>query len=212
MRVFSSLPLIAAVALATACHAPRESSLAPRAGNGSAEEPEAAEPTPAIPEGSTLPVALATSLSSSTNKAGDTVLGKLVSDVTSDGQVLAPAGSELRGRVTAAVDSGRVKGRARLAFAFDTLVVDGQPYSIVARPTDITAENTHKKDAAIIGGGAVAGGIIGAIADGKGGAGKGALIGGAAGTGVVLATKGKQVSLPAGTQINVKLTAPARLG
>jgi hypothetical protein len=135
-----------------------------------------------------------------------------VSDVTSDGHVLAPAGSELRGRVTAAVDSGRVKGRARLAFAFDTLVVDGESYPISARATDITAENTHKKDAAIIGGGALAGGIIGAIADGKGGAGKGALIGGAAGTGAVLATKGKQVSLPAGTQINVKLTAPADLG
>jgi hypothetical protein len=157
-------------------------------------------------------VALATSLSSSTNKAGDTVLGRLVSDVTSDGQVLAPAGSELRGRVTAAASSGRVKGRARLAFAFDTLVVEGREYSISARETDITAEKSTKQDAAIIGGSAVAGGIIGAIADGKGGAGKGALIGGAAGTGAVLATRGKQVSLPAGTRINVKLTEPVAIG
>jgi hypothetical protein len=212
MRLFSSPLLIAAAVISAACHSPRGSSSEPGAGNAPVEKPEAVEPAVTIPEGSTLPVALETSLSSSTNRAGDTVLGTLVSDVTSDGHVLAPAGSELRGRVTAAVDSGRVKGRARLAFAFDTLVVDGESYPISARATDITAENTHKKDAAIIGGGALAGGIIGAIADGKGGAGKGALIGGAAGTGAVLATKGKQVSLPAGTQINVKLTAPADLG
>jgi len=212
MRLFSSLSLIAAVALSAACHAPRESSQETDAVNGAMDKPEAVEPALTIPEGSTLPVALETSLSSSASRAGDTVLGTLVSDVTSDGRVLAPAGSELRGRVTAAVSSGRVKGRARLAFAFDTLVVDGQPYHISVRATDITAEKSTKHDATIIGGSAVAGGIIGAIADGKGGAGKGALIGGAAGTGAVLATRGKQVSLPAGTQINVKLTAPAELG
>jgi hypothetical protein len=212
MRLFSSLSLIAAVALSAACHTPRESSPETDAGNGAVGKPEAVEPALTIPEGSTLPVALETSLSSAANKAGDTVLGTLVSDVTSDGRVLAPAGSELRGRVTAAVSSGRVKGRARLAFAFDTLVVDGRPHPISARATDITAEKSTKQDATIIGGSAVAGGIIGAIADGKGGAGKGALIGGAAGTGAVLATRGKQVSLPAGTQINIKLTAPADLG
>jgi hypothetical protein len=207
MRVFSSLSLVAVLA-AAACKAPQESSQAPGAGNGSAEKPEAAQTVLTIPEGASLPVALETPLSSSSNKAGDTVLGRLVSDVTSDGRVLAPAGSELRGRVTAAASSGRVKGRAHLAFAFDTLVVDGQPYPISARATDITADKSTKQDAAIIGGSAVAGGIIGAIADGKGGAGKGALIGGAAGTGAVLATRGKQVSLPAGTRVNVKLTAP----
>jgi hypothetical protein len=215
MRVFSSLSLVVALLLAApACHTPRESSPEPASGAGDAstDKPEAVETTLTIPEGATLPVALETSLSSSANTAGDAVVGTLVRDITSDGRVLAPAGSELRGHVTAAVSSGRVQGRARLAFAFDTLVVDGRPYHISARATDITAEKSTKQDAAIIGGSAVAGGIIGAIADGKGGAGKGALIGGAAGTGAVLATRGKQVSLPAGTQINVKLTEPASVG
>jgi hypothetical protein len=215
MRLFSSLSLVAAILLAApACHAPRESSpeAAPGAEKAPLDKPEAAEPTLTIPEGASLPVALETSLSSSANKAGDAVVGTLVRDVTSEGRVLVPAGSELRGRVTAAASSGRVKGRARLAFAFDTLVVDGRPYPISARATDITADKSTKQDAAIIGGSAVAGGLIGAIADGKGGVGKGALIGGAAGTGAVLATRGKQVTLPAGTQINVKLTAPVAIG
>jgi len=90
--------------------------------------------------------------------------------------------------------------------------VEGREHAIVAAPVDITAGDTHKRDAAIIGGSAVAGGIIGAIADGKGGAGKGVLIGGAAGTGAVLVNKGKEVRLPAGTHLELKLSEPAALG
>ncbi len=55
-------------------------------------------------------------------------------------------GSEVRGRVTEAVPSGRVKTRARLAFDFDTLVLEGKEYSIGSGPVDITAGSTHKKE------------------------------------------------------------------
>ncbi len=122
-----------------------------------------------------------------------------------------PAGTEVRGQVTAAVPSGRVKGLARLAFDFDTLILKGKEHSIGTRPVDITSENSHKRDAEIIGGGAGAGAIIGAIASGKKGAGIGALIGGATGTGVVLTNKGKEVELGTGTRYTVKLTREAQL-
>ncbi len=49
---------------------------------------------------------------------------------------------------------------------------------------------------------------MGAIADGKSGAAKGALVGGAAGTGAVLATRGKEVSIPAGSRWRVRLVRP----
>jgi hypothetical protein len=213
MRSTPRLTLLAAAALAAACQAPSRdaASTGDAAGGSAASRPAARPASVLIPEGTRLPVVLETSLSSDGNNAGDTVVGKLSSDVTVEGRTLAAAGSELRGRVTAAVGSGRVKGRARLAFAFDTLEVHGRRHEINATPIDITAEGTGKKDAAIIGGSAVAGGIIGAIADGKGGAGKGVLIGGAAGTGAVLATKGKEVRLPAGTQLELRLSEPARL-
>jgi hypothetical protein len=71
---------------------------------------------------------------------------------------------------------------------------------------DITAGSQHKKDAAIIGGGAAAGAVIGGIAKGGKGAGIGAVIGGVAGTGAVLATKGKEVELAAGTPVTIRLT------
>jgi len=70
------------------------------------------------------------------------------------------------------------------------------------------APATRKRDAATIGGGAVGGAIVGGLIGGGDGAAKGAAIGGAGGTGVVLATRGKEVRLEAGTPISVKLTQP----
>ena len=138
-------------------------------------------------------------------------MARLAEDVRVGEKVVVPAGSEVRGRVTAAVPSGRVKTRARLAFDFDTLVLEGKEHSIGTGTVDITAGDTHKKDAATIGIGAGAGAIVGAIVDGKKGAGIGALIGGATGTGVVLTNTGKEVELGAGTHVTVKLTRQARL-
>jgi len=56
--------------------------------------------------------------------------------------------------------------------------------------------------------GAAGGAIIGGILGGGSGAAKGAAIGGAGGTGVVLATKGKEVRLGPGAAITTRLTAP----
>jgi hypothetical protein len=138
-------------------------------------------------------------------------VARLAEDIKVGEKVAVPSGSEVRGRVTAAVPSGRVKTRARLAFDFDTLVLGGKEHPIGTRPVDITARDTHKKDAATIGIGAGAGAIVGAIANGGKGAAIGTLIGGAAGTGVMLTNTGKEVELGAGTRVTVRLTREARL-
>jgi hypothetical protein len=164
-----------------------------------------------IPEGATFPLLLETAISSATSNSGDLVMARLAEDVRVGEKVVVPAGSKVRGRVTAAVPSGRVKTRARLAFDLDTLVLEGKEYPIGTRPVDITAGSTHKKDAATIGIGAGAGAIVGAIVDGKKGAGIGALIGGATGTGVVLTNTGKEVELGSGTRVTVRLTRETRL-
>ncbi|HET7295474.1 MAG TPA: hypothetical protein VFM88_23870 [Vicinamibacteria bacterium] len=154
-----------------------------------------------VPEGTALPLVLESSVSSATNSEGDAVLAKLAADVRVGEKVVAPAGSSVKGRVTAAVRSGKVKGRARLAFAFDTLVVKGREVEIATTPVDITAEDSKKKDAA----------IIGAIIDGKKGAAIGAGVGAAGGTGTVLATRGKEVELSSGQSITVKLAEATQI-
>ena len=164
-----------------------------------------------VPEGTTFPVVLETGISSATSRSGDRVVARLAEDVRVGEKVVVPSGSEVRGQVTAAVPSGRVKTRARLAFDFDTLVLDGKEHSIGTRTVDLTAGDTHNRDAATIGIGAGAGAIVGAVVDGKKGAGIGALIGGAAGTGVVLTDTGKEVTLGTGSRVNVRLTREARL-
>lgn len=215
MRTKCLLPFVAAALLA-ACQKGPDSTTT----DGKAVKPpdggggllNAFKPEPVIiPEGTTLHLVMETALSSAMNKDGDLVVAKLADDVKVGDKVVLPRGTELKGRVTAAVPSGRTKGLARLAFDFDRLLLKGKEYPIEARAIDITADNTHKRDAEIIGAGTVGGTIIGALAKGKKGAGIGALIGGGAAGGVVLTNKGKEVKIPAGAQLGVKITREARL-
>ena len=71
------------------------------------------------------------------------------------------------------------------------------------------AEKSTKQDAAKVGGGAALGAIIGAIAGGgKGAAISCAVVGGAAGTGTVLATRGKDVELKSEEAITFRPRQP----
>lgn len=211
-----SLALLSAL-LIVGCQA--SSDTASDAAGKSASRPAkaaAARPAPAptpvvIPAGTALPLTLETGVSSANSKAGELIVARLSADVKLGDRVVLKQGSEVRGRVTAAVPSGRVKGRARLAFVFDTLLVNGRPVPIEVGAADMTAGSNKGNDAKVIGGGAGAGLIIGAIADGKKGAAIGTAVGAAAGTGVVLATKGKEVELPAGSAMTAKLEKDVRL-
>jgi hypothetical protein len=210
MRCLDATLLFSAV-LAAGCQGSSDSTSANEGkGSGGILSVLRAEPI-TIPDGATLSLTLETALSSAASRSGDLVMARLAEGIRVGERVVAPAGSAVRGRVTAAVPSGRVKTRARLAFDFDTLVLEGKEHSIDTGPIDITARSTHKKDAATIGIGAGAGAIIGAIAKGGKGAAIGSLIGGAAGTGVVLTDTGKEVVLGAGTHVTVRLTRETRL-
>jgi len=161
-----------------------------------------------IPAGTTLRLDLASSLASDTSKVEDAVSARVREAVVVNGQTVVPAGASLAGVVTDVADSGRVKGRARIAYRFNSLTVDDEKYDIATAPTSHVAEATKKEDAKKIGIGAGAGAALGAILGGGSGAAKGAAIGGGAGTGVVLATKGKEVRLGPGANVTTKLTAP----
>jgi hypothetical protein len=183
-------------------------------------EPPAADPTPAptptprprvVATGTALKIVLQEAISTKTAKAEDPVVAELAADVSVDGDVLLPAGSEVRGHVVSALRSGRVKGKARLVVAFDEIHVGSRSYTISATGFDVTAGSSKGKDAKIAGGAAAAGAIIGGIADGGSGALKGGLIGGAAGGAAVLATRGAEVELASGSSYTIKLQKSLRL-
>ena len=83
-----------------------------------------------------------------------------------------------------------------------------EPYRMQTRSWVAVAPATKKKDAMTIGLPAAGGAAVGALIDGKKGAGIGAAIGGGAGTAAVLTTRGKDVRVGRGAVLSVRLTSP----
>jgi len=186
----------------------------PAAASGEAA-PEAPAPPPVpvvreitIPDGTTLRLDLATPLDSATSRVEDVVRATLREAVKVNGETVVPTGAELTGTVTEVAGSGRVKGRARIAYRFTSLRLGKERHAIQTASIVHEAEATKGEDAKKIGIGAGIGAAVGAIVGGGSGAAKGAAIGGAGGTGVVLATKGKEVRLGAGANVSTRITAP----
>ncbi len=161
-----------------------------------------------IPAGTSLNVKLSTPIASDTSNVEDEIRGTLAAPIVVAGTTAVPAGSEIVGTVRDAKRSGRVKGRASIAFGFERLMVRHESHTIrtstVTREAAANRSDDVKKGA--IGGaaGAVVGGIIGG--------GKGAAIGaGVGGTGAVVATRGDEVRLPAGTTVRTTLREPLKI-
>lgn len=161
-----------------------------------------------LPAGTVLRLRLGSTVSSKTSTVEDPVQATIRSAVVRNGVTVLPAGTPVSGYVTEARRSGRVKGRARVGVRFTAVRVNGTLYNMRTSSIARQAQGTKKEDAAKIGIGAGAGAITGAIVDGKKGAAIGSAIGAAGGTGVVLATRGDEVSLGRGAAVAVRLTAP----
>jgi hypothetical protein len=165
--------------------------------------------TMTLPAGTSLPLELTTAVSSETATVEMPVSARLRQSVTVDGVTVLPAGSMVNGEVISVDRPGRVQGRARLGLRFTSVTVDGRREELRTNPVTFEGEQTKGEDATKIGAGAGIGAIIGGIVGGGDGAAKGAAIGGAAGTGAVLATRGKDVTLPSGSDVNVTLASAA---
>jgi hypothetical protein len=163
-----------------------------------------------LPAGTRLPIVLDTTIGSDISRIEQPVNAHLSRPVALDGKTIIPEGSHLTGVVTDAKRSGRVKGRAHVAMRFDTLVVSGhdERYRVDTAAVGRTAQATKKKDALEIGGGAAGGALVGGLVGGGKGALIGTAVGGGAGTAVVLSTRGKEIRLPRGSAMTLKLVKP----
>jgi hypothetical protein len=164
-----------------------------------------AKARPVIPSGTILKVSLIDPLGTDTSSPGDRFLASLAESVVINGTTVLPQGTQLRGRVVAVEDSGRVKGLASIRLALTDIMQGDRMVAIKSDTFAATAETSKRRDGEIIGGGAGLGAVIGAIAGGGKGAAIGALTGGGAGTGVVLATKGKELRYGPETRLNFTL-------
>ena len=199
--------------------APRQSAApsrpaVPPAASNAAPAPRPAEPPKPVYRdvsaavGTALSLSLITPLSTETAKVETPVTARLRQPVVVDGFTVVPAGATLHGDVTEVERAGRVRGRSRLVIRFSEVQVNGQRDPFRSNALTFEGEATKGEDATKVGGGAGIGAVIGGIVGGASGAAKGAAIGGAAGAGTVLATRGRDVELAEGTELNTSLASP----
>ncbi len=158
-------------------------------------------------------MSLDTPVGSDISRVEQPVTAHLTNPVNVGGETVIDAGSRVTGVVTDATRSGKVKGHAHVGVRFEALtpVGDDRRYPIETTAVGRTAPATKKNDTLKIAGGAAGGALIGALIGG----GKGAVIGGAsgggAGTAVVLSTSGKEVHLPRGSALTLRLSQPVTI-
>lgn len=142
---------------------------------GAAAVPAVAKAAPAgpvyrevtIPSGTTLPLALTSSMASDTSAVEDPVTAELTRAITIDGRDVLPAGARLDGLVTEVDDSGRVKGRAMIGFRFTSLRTGGEQYDVQTAALSHVAPAMKGEDATKIGVGTGAGAVIGGTSAGR---------------------------------------------
>jgi hypothetical protein len=191
----------------TSTNPPMEQAQAP-----AAETPAPAPPRPKIiPAGTVIRVRLNQEVGSKVSQTGETFTGSVMDPIVVGGRTLIPAGATVSGEVTDAKSAGRFKGGAELAITIRSVTVGGVPHALSASTVSRVSTGKGKRSAALIGGGAGLGALIGGLAGGGKGAAIGALAGGGAGTAGAGMTGNREITLPAESAVSFKLTQSLHL-
>ena len=175
--------------------------------------------TVSLPAGATFDVVMVSSISTETSNVGDKIEAKLKTALTSPdhgGAVIAEQGASLYGEIVELRRASRAKSedeRAMMKLQFTTIhTVDGdKPLSATVTNSEgkMVAGSTTTRDALIIGGSAVAGAVIGKVVGKDTKATVIGAVGGAIlGTGAVMAAKGYELEVPAGSTVTLRAEAP----
>jgi hypothetical protein len=160
-----------------------------------------------IPAGTNLAIRIDQRISVKTSRAGDTFTGELVEPVLNpDQSVLLPKGSPVGGVVDTAHRRGHFKGRSLLQLRLTSLTLNGTEYPLKSKDLSQSKKGKGKRSAAMIGGGAGLGMLIGGIASGGTGLLIGGLAGGGAGTAAAGLTGNRDLNIPAESIVHFKLS------
>lgn len=154
-----------------------------------------------VPAETIVSVRLGEALGSKISQAGQDFSATVAEPVVVDGKEVIPAGADARGVVADAKPLGRFKGGASLKIELTEI----KSYKVQTASVNRAAKGKGKRTAVMIGGGAGAGALIGALAGGGKGAAIGAAVGAGAGTAGTYFTGNKDIVLPAETVVSFKL-------
>lgn len=164
-----------------------------------------------IPSGTTLHLKLNEELGTQNSKVGDRFTATVATALRAqNGALVVPEGSTVHGTVTALKESDNATEQAAIRLNFDRITVNGRDYPIDARIERADVQQSGETRSETIkkaGIGAAAGAVLGAII-GDGDLGNilgGAALGAAAGTVVSLGMGDVNASLPAGTDVTIRL-------
>jgi type IV secretion system protein VirB10 len=189
------------------------------------QQPDSGRPKVVVPTDTAIPLALKNAVSSRTAFVGQAVYCETIYPITVGNRIVIPVGSYVKGAVTQVRRPGRVKGKAQLGIRFESLTLpNGTTRPLRAtlssyagngnqgfrrEESKIEGESSKGEDAGKIAATATEGTIIGGLSSRSGkGAGIGALSGGVGALIWVLATRGKEILLPPGTNLELQLATP----
>ena len=161
-----------------------------------------------VPAGTAVSVRLQSEISSASNRPGDEFTAVLDEPIVVDGKTVAPRGAAVQGRVVAARSSGRLHNSGYLRLALVSLELNGKSVPVHSSSVFAMGGSHEKRNLALIGGGAGAGALIGAIAGGGKGALIGSAIGAGGGTAGAYATGKKDVSFAPERRLTFRLIQP----
>jgi hypothetical protein len=171
-------------------------------GGGQAAAPAASAPAApqpvVVPAGTPMKIKLGQSVSSK-GYAGQQFTGVLEVALVVQGNVIAPAGTKVIGRLTDTQRSRAMTGKAGISFELTTIEIDGVPYPIVTETLAFETANKAGSTAKRAAKGAAIGGLI----DGSDGAKTGAKVG--LGASLLGGSRHRDVKIPAGTILDFRL-------
>ena len=181
----------------------------------------------AVPPGTRVMMRLVSALNTESGTKGSGAYLQTVFPVVHNGKVVIPAGTYVTGVVTANKQAGRFRRKASFQIAFTKLLfangtevpiagvlqsLPGTTNTRVDEEGKVKRTDQLDKELPKIGFGALIGGLAGSVSStGIGNWKSGAGYGAALATGAVLLSRGDALHLPAGTNVEMALTAPVTI-
>ncbi len=197
--------------------------------NEAAKAPSSADAALEVPLGTRIPLSLINSVSTRSAAPGDRVYLETTFPIFANGKIVIPPGSYVLGTITTTKRPGRVKGKGEMHLRFDSITLpngvtrdfrarvgglDGGLREGLDRDEGTVKGDSNKgSDTMTAVGTTVTGGQVGALGGlaagnvGRG-AGVGLAAGAAAGLATVLLTRGPDVVLPSGTNLELVTDRP----
>ena len=190
-----------------------------------ARSPDAAEPGTKlqVPSGTEIRIRMKEALTTRTHKVGDAFSARVIQSINAGTGNAIPKGVEVRGSISQLARAGRIRGRARMNLHFKELRFrDGRVVPFDAQMASLVEPRKRRlpdeegtlvgpgekgSDAGKVGASSAIGALIGMIGGGKEGVAVGAAAGAAVGAAGILVTRGRDIVIPAGTEIVIRLTS-----